>query len=173
VMRSNSYKSKGFNEMTFEDATGAENLFVHAQKDPGPVPPTVRFIELPISCVWFCATSTARFAPTLAGMVGHTAGLMAQAAQVAGLGGPAGDALGLMAGPVPPTVRFIELPISCVWFCATSTARFAPTLARDDLRGRDGCGEPFCSCAEGSHHTDPQQPDQPHGRPLPAPFRRP
>ncbi|BCM87002.1 fimbrial protein [Methylobacterium indicum] len=33
VMRSNSYKSKGFNEMTFEDATGAENMFFHAQKD--------------------------------------------------------------------------------------------------------------------------------------------
>ncbi|KTS39890.1 hypothetical protein NS228_13530, partial [Methylobacterium indicum] len=29
VMRSNSYKSKGFNEMTFEDATGAENMFFH------------------------------------------------------------------------------------------------------------------------------------------------
>jgi type VI secretion system secreted protein VgrG len=33
VMRSNSYKSNGFNEMIFEDATGAENMFFHAQKD--------------------------------------------------------------------------------------------------------------------------------------------
>ena len=33
TFRSNSYKSTGFNEMTFEDATGAENMFFHAQKD--------------------------------------------------------------------------------------------------------------------------------------------
>ena len=33
VFRSNSYKSKGFNEMTFENKTGAENMFFHAQKD--------------------------------------------------------------------------------------------------------------------------------------------
>ena len=33
TFRSNSYKSSGFNEMTFEDATGAENMFFHAQKD--------------------------------------------------------------------------------------------------------------------------------------------
>jgi type VI secretion system secreted protein VgrG len=33
VLRSDSHKSDGFNEMTMEDATGAENLFFHAQKD--------------------------------------------------------------------------------------------------------------------------------------------
>jgi type VI secretion system secreted protein VgrG len=33
VMRSNSYKSQGRNELTLEDATGQENMFLHAQKD--------------------------------------------------------------------------------------------------------------------------------------------
>ena len=33
VWRSNSYKSSGRNEVTMEDLTGRENLFVHAQKD--------------------------------------------------------------------------------------------------------------------------------------------
>ncbi len=33
VFRSDSHKSKGFNEFTFEDATGAENISLHAQKD--------------------------------------------------------------------------------------------------------------------------------------------
>ena len=33
VLRSNSYKSNGYNEMTFEDRAGAENVFFHAQKD--------------------------------------------------------------------------------------------------------------------------------------------
>lgn len=33
VFRSDSHKSEGFNEFTFEDATGAENISLHAQKD--------------------------------------------------------------------------------------------------------------------------------------------
>jgi type VI secretion system secreted protein VgrG len=33
IFRSNSHKSTGFNEMTFEDQTGTENMFFHAQKD--------------------------------------------------------------------------------------------------------------------------------------------
>ncbi len=33
VYRSNSYQSTGANEMTFEDATAAENMFFHASKD--------------------------------------------------------------------------------------------------------------------------------------------
>ncbi len=33
TFRSNSYKSTGFNEMTFEDKTSGENMFFHAQKD--------------------------------------------------------------------------------------------------------------------------------------------
>ena len=33
VLRSNSYKAAGFNEMTFEDKGGQENMFFHAQKD--------------------------------------------------------------------------------------------------------------------------------------------
>ncbi len=33
VFRSDSHKSQGFNEFTFEDATGAENISLHAQKD--------------------------------------------------------------------------------------------------------------------------------------------
>ena len=33
VFRSDSHKSSGFNEFTFEDATGAENISLHAQKD--------------------------------------------------------------------------------------------------------------------------------------------
>ena len=33
VFRSNSHKSKGFNEFSFEDATGQENISLHAQKD--------------------------------------------------------------------------------------------------------------------------------------------
>ena len=33
VFRSDSHQSDGFNELTFEDATGAENISLHAQKD--------------------------------------------------------------------------------------------------------------------------------------------
>ena len=33
AFRSNSHMSSGFNELTFEDATGAENISLHAQKD--------------------------------------------------------------------------------------------------------------------------------------------
>ena len=33
VFRSDSHESEGFNEFTFEDATGAENISLHAQKD--------------------------------------------------------------------------------------------------------------------------------------------
>lgn len=33
VIRSNSHKSVGFNELSFEDQTGRENMFLHAQKD--------------------------------------------------------------------------------------------------------------------------------------------
>ncbi|KAA9384179.1 type VI secretion system tip protein TssI/VgrG [Neorhizobium galegae] len=33
VMRSNTHKGSGFNEMTFEDENGRENMFFHAQKD--------------------------------------------------------------------------------------------------------------------------------------------
>ena len=33
VFRSDSHKSDGFNELSFEDATGAENISLHAQKD--------------------------------------------------------------------------------------------------------------------------------------------
>ncbi|MCG7509244.1 type VI secretion system tip protein TssI/VgrG, partial [Mesorhizobium retamae] len=33
VLRSDSYKSTGFNELSFEDQTGKENMFLHAQKD--------------------------------------------------------------------------------------------------------------------------------------------
>ncbi len=33
VMRSNTHKGSGFNEMTFEDEAGNENMFFHAQKD--------------------------------------------------------------------------------------------------------------------------------------------
>ncbi|TWF50073.1 type VI secretion system tip protein TssI/VgrG [Neorhizobium alkalisoli] len=33
VMRSNTHKGSGFNEMTFEDENGKENMFFHAQKD--------------------------------------------------------------------------------------------------------------------------------------------
>jgi type VI secretion system secreted protein VgrG len=33
VIRSNSHKSTGFNEISLEDQTGKENLFLHAQKD--------------------------------------------------------------------------------------------------------------------------------------------
>lgn len=33
VLRSDSHQANGFNEMTFEDKTGDENLFMHAQKD--------------------------------------------------------------------------------------------------------------------------------------------
>ncbi|MUZ66389.1 type VI secretion system tip protein TssI/VgrG [Agrobacterium vitis] len=33
VLRSNTHKGNGFNEMTFEDENGQENMFFHAQKD--------------------------------------------------------------------------------------------------------------------------------------------
>ncbi len=33
VVRSNTYKGRGYNEILMEDVAGAENLFTHAQKD--------------------------------------------------------------------------------------------------------------------------------------------
>ncbi len=127
VVRSNSYKSTGYNEMTFEDATGAENVFFHAQKDH-----TTRIENnetnsvganqsqvvgqnqaltvgankteevggsLNLTVGGTGAGAAALMGP-LAGLSGQTAGMLGQALQVAGAGsaGGGGDAGGGGAG---------------------------------------------------------------------------
>jgi type VI secretion system secreted protein VgrG len=114
VMRSNTHKGTGFNEMTFEDDAGRENMFFHAQKDQ-----TTRIrndrtkrvdrhevasiggnraVEVSGNqkheiggSVNTVVGGTGPMAMALMGAVqglsGHTAGLLAQAGQIAGGGG--------------------------------------------------------------------------------------
>jgi type VI secretion system secreted protein VgrG len=114
VLRSNTHKGTGFNEMTFEDDSGRENMFFHAQKDQ-----TTRIrndrtkrvdrhevasiggnrsVEVSGNqkheiggSVNTVVGGTGPMAMALMGAVqglsGHTAGLLAQAGQIAGGGG--------------------------------------------------------------------------------------
>ncbi|MDK4741171.1 type VI secretion system tip protein TssI/VgrG [Rhizobium sp. CNPSo 3464] len=115
VMRSNTHKGTGFNEMTFEDDAGRENMFFHAQKDQ-----TTRVLNdrtkrvdrhevasvggnraVEVSgnqkheiggSVNTVVGGTGPMAMALMGAVqglsGQTAGLLSQAGQIAGGGGP-------------------------------------------------------------------------------------
>ena len=128
VLRSNSHKGQGFNEMTFEDEAGKENQFFHAQKDQ-----TTRVLNdrtkrmdrhevasvggnraVEVSrnqkheiggSVNTVVGGTGPMAPLLmsavSGLSGHTAGLVAQAAQIAGGGAGLGAREGVVSGPSP------------------------------------------------------------------------
>jgi type VI secretion system secreted protein VgrG len=116
VMRSNTHKGTGFNEMTFEDDAGRENMFFHAQKDQTTRirnDRTKRVDRHEVASVGgnravevsgnqkheiggsvnTVVGGTGPMAMALMGAVqglsGHTAGLLAQAGQIAGGGGPA------------------------------------------------------------------------------------
>ncbi len=123
VVRSNSYKSTGYNEMTFEDATGAENQFFHASKDQtnnvvnnrtksigvneanaigqnqsttvGQNATTEVGGSMNVSVGGTGAGAAAMMAP-LMGMAGTTAGMLGQALQVAG--GADGSAASAVSG---------------------------------------------------------------------------
>jgi type VI secretion system secreted protein VgrG len=116
VMRSNTHKGTGFNELTFEDDAGRENMFFHAQKDQTTRirnDRTKRVDRHEVASVGgnravevsgnqkheiggsvnTVVGGTGPMAMALMGAVqglsGHTAGLLAQAGQIAGGGGPA------------------------------------------------------------------------------------
>ncbi|MBW6422193.1 type VI secretion system tip protein VgrG [Rhizobium sp. XQZ8] len=124
VLRSNTHKGQGFNEMTFEDEAGKENQFFHAQKDQ-----TTRVLNDRVKrvdrhevaavggnravevsgnqkheiggSVNTVVGGTGPMAQLLMGAVqglsGQTAGLLAQAGQIAG-GAGAGPGLAAFAG---------------------------------------------------------------------------
>ena len=114
VLRSNTHKGTGFNEMTFEDDAGRENMFFHAQKDQTTRVRNDRTIRVDRhevasiggnravevsgnqkheigGSVNTVVGGTGPMAMALMGAVqglsGHTAGLLAQAGQIAGGGG--------------------------------------------------------------------------------------
>lgn len=134
VWRSNTHQGKGFNEITFEDQSGIENLFFHAQKDQ-----TTRVLNDRVkrvdrhevgaigrnrvvevggnqkheiggsmnTVIGATGASSLALMAAVAGLSGHTAGLLKQAGDVAGGGGPgldlfagtiAASALGFFAG---------------------------------------------------------------------------
>ncbi len=116
IFRSNTHEGQGFNEMTFEDQKGIENMFFHAQKDQ-----TTRVLndrtkrvdrheaafigenrvvevgnnqkhEIGGSLnmvVGGTGTSALALMAAVSGLAGHTAGLLKQAGDVAGGGGAA------------------------------------------------------------------------------------
>ncbi|NSZ50812.1 type VI secretion system tip protein VgrG [Agrobacterium vitis] len=115
VLRSNTHKGSGFNEMTFEDENGKENMFFHAQKDQTTRvrnDRTKRIDRHEVASIGgnravevagnqkheiggsvnTVVGGTGPMAIALMGAVqgisGHTAGLLAQAGQIAGGGGP-------------------------------------------------------------------------------------
>ncbi len=115
VMRSNTHKGSGFNELTFEDEAGQENMFFHAQKDQTTRvlnDRTKRIDRHEVSAIGANRTvevggnqkheiggsvntvvgGTGPMAMALMGAVqglsGNTAGMLTQAAQIAGGGGP-------------------------------------------------------------------------------------
>ncbi len=119
VLRSNTHKGTGFNEMTFEDDAGRENMFFHAQKDQTTRvrnDRTKRVDRHEVASIGgnravevsgnqkheiggsvnTVVGGTGPMAMALMGAVqglsGHTAGLLAQAGQIAG-----GDGAGLAA----------------------------------------------------------------------------
>ncbi|NKN37390.1 type VI secretion system tip protein VgrG [Agrobacterium sp. a22-2] len=115
VMRSNTHKGTGFNEMSFEDENGRENMFFHAQKDQ-----TTRVLNdrtkridrhevasiggnraVEVSgnqkheiggsvntVVGGTGPGALALMAAVQGMASQTAGLVAQAGQIAGSGGP-------------------------------------------------------------------------------------
>lgn len=114
VLRSNTHKGTGFNEMTFEDDAGRENMFFHAQKDQTTRvrnDRTKRVDRHEVASIGgnravevsgnqkheiggsvnTVVGGTGPMAMALMGAVqglsGHTAGLLAQAGQIAGGGG--------------------------------------------------------------------------------------
>ncbi|WP_132073248.1 type VI secretion system tip protein TssI/VgrG [Sinorhizobium americanum] len=116
VLRSNSHKGSGFNEITFEDEAGKENQFFHAQKDQTTRvlnDRTKRIDRHEVASIGAnravevggnqkheiggsmntVVGGTGPMATALMGAVqglsGHTAGLLSQAGQIAGGGGPA------------------------------------------------------------------------------------
>ncbi|ASY66746.1 VgrG protein (plasmid) [Sinorhizobium sojae CCBAU 05684] len=116
VLRSNTHKGQGFNEITFEDEAGRENQFFHAQKDQTTRvlnDRTKRIDRHEIASIGAnravevggnqkheiggsmntVVGGTGPMAMALMGAVqglsGHTAGLLSQAGQIAGGGGPA------------------------------------------------------------------------------------
>ncbi len=124
VMRSNTHKGTGFNEMTFEDDAGRENMFFHAQKDQ-----TTRVrndrtkrvdrhevasiggnraIEVSgnqkheiggsvNTVVGGTGPMATALMAAVQGLSGQTAGLLSQAGQIAGAGG---DGLAAFAGTI-------------------------------------------------------------------------
>jgi type VI secretion system secreted protein VgrG len=125
TQRSNSHKSIGFNEVTLEDKTGAENMFFHAQKDQTTRVLNVRTARVDSHDVYsvggnraievaknqkqeiggsynITVGGTGPMAPAalagVAGLAGHTAGLLKQAGDIAGGGGLAlGGFIGTLA----------------------------------------------------------------------------
>ncbi|WP_372574334.1 type VI secretion system Vgr family protein [Ruegeria jejuensis] len=116
IMRSNTHKGDGFNEITFEDQNGIENMFFHAQRDQTTRvlnDRTKRVDRHEVAAIGanravevggnqkheigrsmntvVGGTGTSAFAlmSAVSGMAGHTAGLLKQAGDVAGGGGPA------------------------------------------------------------------------------------
>ncbi|WP_337270887.1 type VI secretion system tip protein TssI/VgrG [Oryzifoliimicrobium ureilyticus] len=124
VLRSNTHKGQGFNEMTFEDENGKENQFFHAQKDQTTRvrnDRTKRIDRHEVSSIGgnravevsgnqkheiggSVNTVVGGTGPmaTMAlagvmGIAGNTAGLLGQAAQIAGVGGGIGSFVTSMA----------------------------------------------------------------------------
>ena len=129
VVRSNTYKGRGYNEISMEDVAGGENLFTHAQKDM-----TTKVLNdatarvdanqvgsvganhslevghnqnqaiggsrsLTVGAVG--GVATAALGAAMAGLSGQTAGLLGQAMQVAM---QAASAAGAPGGALPPGV---------------------------------------------------------------------
>ena len=115
VMRSNTHKGTGFNEMTFEDDAGRENMFFHAQKDQTTRvlnDRTKRVDRHEVSAIGAnravevggnqkheiggsmntvvggTGIGALGLMAAVQGMAGQTAGLLSQAGQIAGGGGP-------------------------------------------------------------------------------------
>ncbi|MGL4237125.1 type VI secretion system Vgr family protein [Tabrizicola sp.] len=124
VIRSKSYKSEGRNELTFEDATGNENLFMHASKDQTTKVLNNRAKRVEANevasigqnrsvevgqnqkteignsmnlTVGGTGLQALGLMSQLASLAPQTAGLLTQAGAVAGAGGPQAVALGGMA----------------------------------------------------------------------------
>jgi type VI secretion system secreted protein VgrG len=123
TLRSNTHKGQGFNELSFEDDAGRENMFLHAQKDR-----TERVLNDRVKridrhevasvggnravevasnqkteiggsmnvTVGGTGAGALGLMAQVAGMAGQTAGLLSQAAQLAG--GAGGPGLGAFAG---------------------------------------------------------------------------
>lgn len=114
VMRSQTHKGDGFNEITFEDQNGTENMFFHAQKDQTTRvlnDRTKRIDRHEVSAigqnravevggnqkhevggsmntvVGGTGVSALALMSSVQGLAGHTAGLLQQAGEVAGQGG--------------------------------------------------------------------------------------